>query len=303
MASLPAFESATLSETADAYDAAGDDYLRYADGDAGALFEFSSRYGFADREIWQRIDARLVAIRSSGQTSLRIIDAGCGPGTWLMRCALRARALGFVSVKGLGFDISPAMIDLAVRGCAAFHDPFINLEFTVADIVDGLDCGNKADIVLCLYGVLNHLPVVQHSAVASALVHAGRSLFVTVRTIGSLPSIFIAGIEDARSFRQDNAHDRLEIDLVDGRHIEFPSHLFGADEFYALFAAYGAIEERVGLDLFHGRFAPDERWNPPEMADSGFRDALVRLEHLCANDPCFLDRAAHVLLHVSARHE
>ena len=307
MASLPAFDSTTasapLNEAADAYDAVGDAYLRYADGDARALFEFSSRYGFADREIWRRIDAELVSIRSSGRTSIRIVDAGCGPGTWLLRCALRARALGFTAVEGLGFDISPAMIDLAVKGRAALNDAAIKLDFTVADITDGLIAEKSADIVLCLYGVLNHLPVSQHQGVASQLAHAGRSLFVTVRTIGSLPSIFIAGIEQARDFHQDNERDRLEIDLVDGRHIEFPSHLFAADEFQALFATYGYVVERTGLDLFHGRFAPDHRWNPEGMADTAFREALERLEHLCANDPCFLDRAAHVLLHVRGRQE
>lgn len=303
MASLPAFDRVISNEAADAYDAVGEAYLRYADGNPRALFDFSSRYGFADREIWRRIDAELVSIRSSGRTSIRIIDAGCGPGTWLFRCALRAKSLGFAAVEGLGFDISPAMIDLAVETRAVLNDPAINLEFAVSDIADGWACGHRADIVLCLYGVLNHLPVSQHRTVAAQLAHAGNALFVTVRTIGSLPSIFIAGIEDARDFHQDNERDRLEIDLVDGRHIEFPSHLFAADEFQALFSRHGRIVERAGLDLFHGRFAPDYRWNPRGMADRAFSDALERLEHLCANDPCFLDRAAHILLHIEGSAE
>ena len=303
MASLPACDLAPANEAADAYDAAGDAYLRYADGDNGVLFEFSSRYGFADREIWRRIDAELVAIRSSGRTDIRIVDAGCGPGTWLLRCALRARALGFTSVEGQGFDISPAMIALARGSCAAANDPAVRLGFTVADLADGLPNRGRADIVLCLYGVLNHLPVDRHRAVSAHLTHPGGALFVTVRTVGSLPSIFIAGIEQARDFHQDNEHDRLEIDLVDGRHIAFPSHLFTADEFQGLFAGCGQIVERVGLDLFHGRFGPDHRWNPAGMPEGPFIAALERLEHLCASDPCFLDRAAHILLQVKARRE
>lgn len=298
MATLPALDSAAMNEAATAYDAVGDAYLRYADGNIEALFEFSSRYGFADREIWKRLEAELVSLRTSGRTSVRIVDAGCGPGTWLMRCALRARALGFAKVEGVGFDISPSMIDLALQSRTKLQDSSIRLDFEVADVATGLVPDQSADIVLCLYGVLNHLPVSQHLAVASNLVAAGRSLFVTVRTIGSLPSIFITGVEQARDFHQDNEHDRLEIDLVDGRHIEFPSHLFSADEFQALFAPYGHIVERAGLDLFHGRFAPDARWNPADLGDAQFHEALERLEHLCCSDPRFLDRAAHILLHL-----
>ncbi|WP_343615836.1 class I SAM-dependent methyltransferase [Novosphingobium sp.] len=298
-----ALDPVTANEAAQAYDAVGETYLRYADGDLRALFEFSSRYSFADREIWRRIDAKLVAIRSSGRTSIRILDAGCGPGTWLKRCALRARALGFLEIDGLGFDISPAMIDLAAKELAQANDPAVNLEVIVADIAEASLPKGHIDIVLCLYGVLNHLPVAQHQAVAARLAGAGDTLFVTVRTVGSLPSIFVAGIEQARNFRQDNVEDRLEIDLLDGRHLEFPSHLFTADEFAALFAAHGHIEERAGLDLFHGRFAPDHRWNPKDMADTAFHAGLERLEHLCASDPCFIDRAAHVLLQVGRRAE
>lgn len=296
MATLPAVDHACPDEAATAYDAVGDAYLRYADGGA-SLFDFSSRYGFADREIWQRIDAELVAIRTAGRSSIRIVDAGCGPGTWLLRCVLRARALGFTTIEGRGFDISPAMIALARQAASDVRDRAIRLDFAVADIMEGLEDDRKqSDLVLCLYGVMNHLPVERHRSVAEALAHAGRSLFVTVRTIGSVPSIFVAGIEQARTFRQDFEHDRLEIDLIDGHHLGFPSHLFSADELGGLFEGCGRIVERVGLDLFHGRFAPDDRWNPPGMATAGFAEALVRLEHLCASDPCFIDRAAHVLL-------
>jgi len=59
------------------------------------LFDFDSRYAFADREVWQRIEAALVDLRLQGRRTLRILDLGCGPGTWTLRTALRARALGF----------------------------------------------------------------------------------------------------------------------------------------------------------------------------------------------------------------
>ena len=134
---------------------------------------------------------------------------------------------------------------------------------------------------------------------AGALARATNgSLLVTARTIGSLPSIFVAGVEEARDFQHDHRRDRLSVDLKDGRHIEFNSHLFSASEFRDLFGGEGDIAELIGLDLFHGRFAPDQRWNPPGSANREFDEALESLEHLCAADPRFMDRAAHVLLHL-----
>lgn len=304
MATMPAFnddEASPPNEAALAYDTVGAAYVRYADGEDPASLDFSSRYGFADREIWRRIDAELIALRTAGRSSVRIIDAGCGPGTWLIRVVLRARALGFTAIEGRGFDISPAMVSLAVQAAAEVRDPAIRMSFQTADLADAFAGDDPVDIVLCLYGVMNHLPRSAHAEAAKALTAAGRSLFVTVRTVGSLPSIFVTGMESARDFRQDNDIDRLEIDLVDGRHLGFSSHLFSADEFTSLFAPHGRIVERLGLDLFHGRFATDSRWNPASLPNRGFDEALVRLEHLCASDPCFLDRAAHILLHLRSK--
>ncbi|MEJ0046798.1 MAG: methyltransferase domain-containing protein [Rhodospirillales bacterium] len=76
--------------TAHAYDAAGHDYLAYADGDAAQPFTFNSRYSFADLEIWRRLDANLKRLAAENRRSIRVLDAGCGPGTWLRRMVLRA---------------------------------------------------------------------------------------------------------------------------------------------------------------------------------------------------------------------
>lgn len=304
MATLARIEntaSSPESEAADAYDSVGERYRTYADGEGCELFDFSSRYSFADREIWQRIDATLVALRASGQTIVKVVDAGCGPGTWLLRVVLRARALGFQRIDAEGFDISSAMIDLARDGARSSTSGIPEARFTVCDIEQGLAAYRDApaDLVLCLYGVLNHLPAQRHEAVATQLARAATgSLLVTARTIGSMPSIFVAGVEDAIDFRRDHQRDRLCVALKDGRHIEFGMHLFSASELKSLFAQEGEIAELVGVDLFHGRFAPDARWNPSMMADRDFNDALVRLEHLCACDMRFIDRAAHVLLHL-----
>jgi SAM-dependent methyltransferase len=286
-------------EAAYAYDAVGRDYQRYADGTANDPFEFNSAYAFADREIWARIDGELVALRATGADRIRILDAGCGPGTWLIRTALRARDLGFTAIEGVGFDISPEMIILASQAALEVSGRDIALHFAVADIADVAQAEKKDsfDLCLCLYGVLNHLPTALHDSVAAYLARVTRrTLLVTVRTLGSLPTIYVGALEQARSFHQDNQTDRLEIDLFDGRHIGFNSHLFGAAELRRLFAAHVSVAEMVGLDIFHGRFAANPHWNPEMTKSPGFDAMLTTLEHQWAADPAFIDRAAHILL-------
>jgi SAM-dependent methyltransferase len=283
-----------------AYDAVGKDYRSYADGKNAGLFDFSGAYAYADREIWSRLEDELVRLRTSGRQAIRILDAGCGPGTWLFRLAIRARDLGFTAIDGRGFDISQEMIALANETKTAFDDPHIGFRFDVADIASALDDEDDGsyDLVLCLYGVLNHLAPEARVGAAEALTRVAEGdIFVSVRTIGSTPSIFVAALGLARDFHQDNERDRLEIDLADGRHIGFSAHLFTAAELQALFSSGLQTTEIVGLDLFHGRFAPDPRWNPQELSADAIEESLVRLEHLCAHDPAFLDRAAHILLH------
>ena len=286
-------------EVAYAYDAVGRDYRRDADGPNDDPFLFDSAYAFADREIWARIDGELVALRATGADRVRILDAGCGPGTWLIRTVLRARALGFTVIEGVGFDISPEMIILASRAALAVSRREIALHFEVADIAGATraEKDGSFDLALCLYGVLNHLPTALHDQIAAELGRVtGGTLLVTVRTIGSLPTIYVHALDKARAFHQDNVADRLEIDLVDGRHIGFGSHLFCASEFRALFAYHIRIAELVGLDIFHSRFAANRHWNPDSIANPQFEAAVTALEHLWASDPTFIDRAAHILL-------
>ncbi|MEO7169579.1 MAG: class I SAM-dependent methyltransferase [Sphingomonas sp.] len=284
------------AEIALAYDAAGADYRDYADGDASS--GFSGRYDFADRELWLRIDRTLIELRAQGRHAIRILDLGCGPGTWLLRTAARARDLGFTAIEGRGIDISPAMIALANQAATRAVDPRIGLTFDVGDIVETLEQEGRhaCDIALCLYGVLNHVAPSSYPAVARALAEVtDGALIATVRSTGSLPSIFISGLEKARHYHQDHEHDRLEVDLLDGRHLEFGLHLFSAREVRALFAPYCAIRELAGIDVFHSRFRPERDWNPA-TEDPALEASLARLEHFCATDPTFIDRAAHILL-------
>ena len=87
------------------YNQAGDDYLAYADGDPTQPFAFDGMHAYADRRIWTLLETKLADLRASGASSVSLLDAGCGPGTWLRRLVVRARALGFTSITARGFDI------------------------------------------------------------------------------------------------------------------------------------------------------------------------------------------------------
>jgi SAM-dependent methyltransferase len=300
---MPSLASAA-AWTARAYNAAGPNYLAYADGDAAQPYNFTSSYNFADREIWRRLDAalwRLAAQRGDrpGPRRLRLLDAGCGPGTWLRRVALRARDVGFDRVEAAGVDISPAMLALARSSIAQIDDSGIKIDLVEADLSETLPFGDDAfDITLCLYGVFNHLAVPAHHAVAAEL---GRvtadSLYATVRAAGSLPTIYVDTLENARAFHQDNEAGWMDVDLTDGRHLHMPSHLFTASELRALFQPHLGGVAMLGLDVFHSRFALNTHWNPANTAaDDAFMAELEALEQCYARDPKFIDRAAHILL-------
>lgn len=284
------------AEIAAAYDAAGQDYFTYADGQVDTLFEFSGHYSYADQAVWRQIEAALQDLYRQGRQHIRILDAGCGPGTWLIRAANHALTLGFTQVEAIGFDISPEMISLANHNARCKG----SYSFRTGDIAMPLpEESGSIDLTLCLYGVLNHLPCETHVGIAAELARVTSGhLLVTVRAVGSLPTIFVDSLDAAHTFMQDNAQDRFSVDLVDGRHMEFTSHLFCAAEFKGLFDPHVEDVRLLGLDVFHSRFARHPRWNPDALPyATHFEQELCRLEERCGADPVFIDRAAHILLH------
>lgn len=290
-----------MSYTAgNAYSNSGDNYISYADGDPQRLFNFTSHFAYADSQLWAVIAKRLRFLRADGHEELRVLDAGCGPGTWLRRVVAEAHRLGFKKIEATGFDVAEAQIARAhdligdVR-----HLPGVSLSLEVQDLTQPLPEADRSfDLTLCLYCVLNHLPQESLPAAIHELSRITRGIFVTtVRTIGSIPTAFVDSLDHTRRFRQDHEQDRFEVELLDGQEFNIPSHLFAAAEFRALMEESFTIEALRGLDLFHSRFSPDPRWNPEELpGEEALARVLARLEERFATHPAFIDRATHILL-------
>ena len=302
---IVAMRQLPVEDIAAVYDRAGDDYVAYADGDPKRLFHFEGLHAYADQCLWSLLETKLCDLRTTGATSISILDAGCGPGTWLRRLVTHARRLGFSSITARGFDVAQAQIHVARRMA---HDlaelPGVSLTFEVADLTDQLSSADASiDMTLCLYSVLSHLPVECLPKVAAEMARVTRGHFITtVRSIGSPPTIFVDSIEKARHLRLDHSLNRCEVELRSGRRIALPFHLFSACELRNCFAQLFDIEDLRGLDIFHNRFTPDRRWNPASLlVDQQLSGRLAQLEETYARNPSFMERATHLLLVGCAR--
>jgi SAM-dependent methyltransferase len=296
---------APIDSTAKAYDQAGNDYVVYADGDPNRLFSFSGLHAYADRRVWSILEAKLHDLKASGASSVTLLDAGCGPGTWLRRLVTRALMLGFPKITARGFDVAAAQIETARRMARDLASmPGVDLTFAVADLESRMpEADASVDITLCLYSVLSHLRVTSLPGVASELGRVTRGHFIaTVRAIGSTPTIFVDSLEKVRHFNHDHTQDRCDIEFSDGRRLSLRSHLFTANELKSCLSGHFDVEDLCGLDLFHTRFTPDRRWNPRcDELSRPIEAHLEKLEELYMRQSEFMDRATHLLFVGRAR--
>lgn len=296
----PVAVDAVADEVAKAYNRAVGTYRTYADGDPRQPFSFGGQHAFADRQVWSVLTTKLRELRAIGATSVSVLDAGCGPGTWLCRIARYANALGFDRISARGFDIAGTQIETARRAARELWDiPGLRLRFDVADLRRPLpEADASVDITLCLYSVLSHLPTAYLEHVVSDMARVTKGhLIATVRPIGSSPTAFIDSIETTRHIMLDHDRDQCDVEFKDGRHFTLPFHLFSPTELRHRFSQHFEIEDLLGLDIFHGRFPLDHRWNPtPAAFDPRFADNLAQLEDRYARQPGFMERAAHLML-------
>lgn len=286
------------AQIAAAYNEAGYRYGKYADGGGRTLFHFDGRHAYGDAKSWQVIEDRILALRARGLKRLRVLDIGCGPGTWLRRVVVRARQLGFAEIIAHGVDIAETQLHRAhalARGLSTLEG--VQLTFAQGDLRNEITAP-QADLCLCLYGVLNHVAVADLPDAMTRMARLTDGYFVaTVRAVGSQPTVYVDELSAAVRFYQDNQIHRLDVEFVSGRRASFQSHLFSRAELTKLVSSGLEVEDIRGLDLFHGRFANDPRWNPKSATPLGrLSQELQRLEEHYCRDPGFIDHAAHLLV-------
>jgi SAM-dependent methyltransferase len=252
-----------------AYDQGHSRYNLYADGDIlKGLFEFDPKirqYAYEDHLVWKKLCSLVKHQLRAGSNMLRILDVGCGQGTWLIRVALACAQKG-VALQGVGFDVAPNSIDDARYNLAEYRDRYpaldLDLTFQVGDLTKSLPFTNGAfDVVLCLNTVLNHLGVEDIPAAIGELLRVTKGIaFATVKGKGSPSTAYICSMEDVEHWEQ--VGDELRLKLRNGESHQIQSHLFTCGELRQLFGAVGNVKEILGLDILttrclYNRFCSD----------------------------------------------
>ena len=294
--------------TARAYDRVGEAYGAYADGSAADEGSSTSRFAHADNIVWESIRETIDELRERRIERLRILDAGCGPGTWIARAAAYARHVD-LDIDATGFDIAEGQLEIARARMAqtAAASSNTRARFVTHNLADPLPWSDREfHIVLCNYIVLNHL---DRGALPGAIGElcrvANHRVIATLRAVASPVTACIIGTEHVLQYHHDRHSGELRLVLKDGSEHVLTLNLYSAESLKALFGTQATIVDLRAVDLFVSRFALDENWTAhlasalPGRAEvlSSLRDAE---EQLC-RDPAWLDHGTHVLVVVRPR--
>jgi ubiquinone/menaquinone biosynthesis C-methylase UbiE len=304
--------AALAGTTAGAYDHVGESYTRYADGESVRGSSTSrpsaedNRFAHADTAVWDTIRRAVDDLRSNGLTTVRVLDAGCGPGMWSKRVAEYAQHVGFeVSVTGV--DISKAQLDIARERSTRFLDcvqrgPKPVLAFIEHDLAKPLPWPDAHfHLVLCNYVVLNHLTrEAMPLAVKELCRVAGHSVVATLRAIGSPPTACIIGTEQVLQYRLDSERGQLDVTLKDGTRHRLSFNIYPAETIRSIFTPHAEVLDMRAVDLFVTRFAPDGKWTARLLGELPERSAveqkLRELETGLCRMPGWIDHGTHILI-------
>lgn len=100
---------------------------------------------------WPAVEAALGALRERNRCAVRIVDADCGAGGFLIAVAEQARAMGFTAIEGRGLGGSPAMIGRARAAARRHRHAAMGLVFERSDPIAALaeERDFPADILVC----------------------------------------------------------------------------------------------------------------------------------------------------------
>lgn len=297
---------ATPRAIASAYDHVGGEYGSYADGDGlEDPSEGPSRFAHADAIVWETIRKTIDQLRGTGVSTVRVLDAGCGPGTWIRRIAAYAHRQG-IDVEATGIDISEGQLEIARGRAQSFKarhpDARWTLEFSHHDLAEPLPWPDgHFHMVVCNYVVLNHLP---KSALARAVKELCRvatcRVIATVRALAGPATGCIIGTEKVREYHQDCGRGELKLALKDGTEHLLTFNIYSAETLRTLFSPHATIVDLRAVDLFLTRFAPDANWTGNLVNCMTGRQEVIRKlqesqEALC-RQPGWVDHGTHVLI-------
>jgi SAM-dependent methyltransferase len=293
------------NQVADLYSAFVDSYVKYADGNAEEdLFSFSSQlYSEEDQRLFNTITSEILkcARQNPSTTRLRLLDAGCGPGTWPLRIAAFCHKVG-IPIKIVGVDISPEMISRANASLSLsrkkYQDIDFDIEFKNGDISNVLPyADNFFNISLSLYTVLNHIDRAIVGFSVGEMMRVTSSVNITtVRMLGSTPTAFVSSLEDFSAYEWHD--DALTLWREDGQTATLYSHLFSAREITEIFGKHSKVVDSFGLGIFGPRFRPDRSWGDmeslPEFEE--LQAHLRQLDEIFCRHPTWREFANHLVL-------
>lgn len=302
---LSTIEAPRARSNAAAYDHTGERYTLYADGSSDQHGSRRRQYAHADTIVWNAIRREVDALVQSGVQTIRLLDAGCGPGVWLKRVADYADTLG-CELEAVGFDVSPGQLQLASELLGGAHEVELagtrNIELLVHDLETPLPWNAGAfHIVLCNFVVLNHLSRQGFPAAVEELCRvAGQRVIATLRAVGGPPTSCITGPDEVADFQHDRAQGQFRISLKDGTEHHLTLNLYSAGELRARFAEHADIRDMRAIDLFANRFAPNARWTGSAVDELPGRDSVLRSladfeEQLCRRSG-WIDHGTHILV-------
>jgi len=289
--------------TARAYDQVGEAYGAYADGGEADEGCSKSRFAHADAIVWDSIRATIDELRETGITELRLLDAGCGPGTWVGRVVAYARHVN-LGIDATGFDIAKGQLEIARRRMdwPAGASANTRVRFLTHNLADPFPWSDgKFHIVLCNYIVLNHLDRSALPAAVGELCRvANHRVIATLRAVASPVTACIIGTENVSRYHHDRQSGELRLVLKDGSEHLLTLNLYSAERLKALFGTRAIIKDLRAVDLFLSRFALDENWTAQLASALPGRSQVLRSlreaeEQLC-REPAWLDHGTHVLL-------
>lgn len=301
----------TIHGASNVFNYFADTYGEYADRRSAGLFSFEEGgFSEADSTTWnilcQFVRQIMKRVRTQeGRNQLRILDMGCGSGTWLIRLAC---AFVQIDIYATGMDPSARMIELTdeviaqaardfdldqlseyLRKCIRFKKgDFRSLE----ELED-----SSFDLSLSLYSPLNHVPVTEIPDDVKNLLRVTK--FICIASfcgLGSPPTVYACKLEEATSYKQDG--DFLWFKHKDGSDFLVESHLFTFGEVKSLFGPIERIVDCVGLDIFLSRFRCPSYWVPQTK---GMWPNVEHLELQLCRNPAWIDWARQVLAVVAPK--